>query len=77
MVVAIDQYAALSAAEPTRRPVEMRFCVWVSILLVSVRDCSAVIAATFVLRLLIELWPLLRGDYDEGFFQGHTGSQPA
>ena len=51
IVVAMDQYAALSAAVETRWPVEMRFCVTSIFLFVAVNVCSAVIAAELVRRL--------------------------
>ena len=53
MVVAIDQYAALSSAVATRKPVEMRFCVSSMFLLTLLRDSSAVSAAKFVLMLFM------------------------
>jgi hypothetical protein len=51
MVVAIDQYAALSAATPTRRPVETRSWALSRAMLVAVSDRNAVIAAVLVLIL--------------------------
>ncbi|GIL00222.1 MAG: hypothetical protein BroJett030_01210 [Alphaproteobacteria bacterium] len=51
MVVAIDQYAALSLAVATRKPVEMAFWVASSDLLVSFSACNAVIAEALVLML--------------------------
>src|SRR5690554_3919381 len=53
IVVAIDQYAALSEAVLTAKPVEMRLCVVSSALLVARRVWSAVIADALVLMLAI------------------------
>jgi flavoprotein len=51
MVVAIDQYAALSLAPATRNPVEIAFWVDSRDLLVIFSVASAVMAAAFVLML--------------------------
>src|SRR5690554_3187849 len=69
IVVAMDQYAALSDAVATRIPVEMRFCVTAMFLFVCARVCRAVIAAVLVRRLLISRCPSCFR-----FVQGHTGS---
>ncbi|GGK47372.1 hypothetical protein GCM10011322_38080 [Salinarimonas ramus] len=55
IVVAIDQYAALSAADDTRMPVAMRFCVTSIFLFVAVRVWRAVIADELVSRLDMDL----------------------
>jgi hypothetical protein len=57
MVVAIDQYAALSSALPTLRPVEMRVWVSSSFRIVAVRVCNAVIADPLVKMLAISECP--------------------